>query len=255
MSKLGWKDTRLGMLSTLYVTLLLIFFLNVVNIVLRYSKLCNNCYCVRWDCNVIYRYQLKLTISHTEGEINMYGVEILVREHDNILRIAEVMRMASLAVLEGREVNTEDFEDMVEFVRNYADKHHHGKEEDILFVYMKNELGKVGENLIQHGMLVEHDLGRLHIKQLYEAAQEYKKSQSSMAKLDIITNAVCYSDLIKRHIGKENEVVFTYGEKNLSEESRNKVDVMTKEMEENAENEGIQKKYISLLEHLERIYL
>ena len=185
----------------------------------------------------------------------MYGVEVLVKEHDNIMRLAKVMRKASLAILEGREVCVNDFYDMVDFVRNYADKHHHGKEEDILFLYMREELGKVGENLIQHGMLVEHDLGRLHIKQLYEALQEYRQSQSAMAKLDIITNAVSYSDLIKRHIAKENEVVFIYGEKNISEDSRNKVNMLTKEMEDKAEIEGIQRKYIELLEHLENSYL
>ena len=185
----------------------------------------------------------------------MYGVEILVKEHDNILRMAQVMRMASLSILEGKEVCSEDFLDMVDFVRNYADKHHHGKEEDILFVFMKEELGKVGENIIQHGMLVEHDLGRLHIKRLYEAVINYKNNPSNMDKVDIITNAVCYSDLIKTHIAKENEVVFTYGERQLCEESKNKVDEATKLMEDKAEEEGIQSKYLELLKRLEEIYI
>ncbi len=184
----------------------------------------------------------------------MYGVEVLVKEHDNIMRMAEVMRMASLVVMEGQAVKPEDFRAMVEFVRMYADKHHHGKEEDILFVYMKKELGKVGENLIQHGMLVEHDLGRLHIKQLDEAIMEYEASESNMAKLDIIVNAVCYSDLIKRHIAKENEVVFTYGEKALSEGSKGIVDEQTKKMEDKASAEGTQEKYLTMLERLEQKY-
>ncbi len=185
----------------------------------------------------------------------MYGVEILVQEHEHIMRMAEVMREASLALLEGKDVNKDDFESMIDFVRNYADKHHHGKEEDLLFLYMREELGKIGENLIQHGMLVEHDLGRLHIRQLEEAINEYEETKSNMAKLNIITNAVCYSDLIKRHIGKENEVVFPYGEKNVSEESRDKVNVVTKEIEDKAKKEGIQAKYLGILEQLEKTYL
>ncbi len=185
----------------------------------------------------------------------MNGVKVLVEEHDNIMRMAEVMRLASLAVLEGKEVNTSDFEAMADFVINYADKHHHGKEEDILFQYMKEELGKIGENLIQHGMLVEHDLGRLHIRQMMEGINEYKTSKSNMAKLTIITNAVSYSDLIKRHIGKENQVVFTYGEKNLKEETLLMVNTLTKKKEEEAKKEGIQEKYLSLLNKLEDIYI
>lgn len=185
----------------------------------------------------------------------MYGVEILVLEHENILRMAEVMRKASLSVMEGNEVYPNDFIDMVDFVRNYADKHHHGKEEELLFVYMKEELGKMGENLIQHGMLVEHDLGRLFIRQLDEATNEYRNSGSKMSKMDIVVNAVAYSDLIKRHIGKENEVVFTYGEKHLSEESLTKVNTLTKEFEDKATENGVQEKYLSMLDNLEKKYL
>lgn len=185
----------------------------------------------------------------------MYGVEILVSEHDNIVRMAEVMRKASLYVMEGNEVCPNDILDMVDFVRSYADKHHHGKEEEILFAYMLEELGKMGDNLIRHGMLVEHDLGRLFIRQLYEATLEYKNSKSKMAKLDIVVNATAYSDLIKRHIGKENEVVFTYGEKHLRKESLQKVDSLTKEIEDKALADGVQEKYLSILERLEKKYL
>ena len=184
----------------------------------------------------------------------MFGVEILVEEHENIKRMAKVMRAASLQVLNGGNLIVEDFNQMKDFVRNYADKHHHKKEEDILFDYMKKELGKIAENLITHGMLVEHDLGRLHMSELEKALISFKEHPNEDAKLDILANTTAYTYLIQRHIEKENAVVFTYGEKNLSEDSRELVNEKTKNMEEEASRNGIQKKYLDMLEELELKY-
>lgn len=44
-----------------------------------------------------------------------------------------------------------------------ADEHHHGKEEKFLFPEMVERLGRIAENLVTHGMLVEHDRGRAHV--------------------------------------------------------------------------------------------
>lgn len=184
----------------------------------------------------------------------MFGVDILVKEHENIKRMAKVMRAASLHVSRGGELVTKDFYQMLDFVRNYADKHHHKKEEDILFDYMKKELGKLAQNLITNGMLVEHDLGRLHMRELEAALQSYDANKNEDAKLDIIVNATAYTYLINRHIEKENEVVFTFGEKNLTEGSRIIVNQRTKEMEDNATKEGLQERYLKILEELEKKY-
>ena len=185
----------------------------------------------------------------------MYGVELLVSEHEIIKRMAAVMRTASLKVMNGGELVVEDFDKMVDFVRHYADGHHHRKEENILFDYMKKELGTVAEKLITHGMMVEHDLGRLHMQELDVALRCYEKESNDDAKLDVIVNATAYTYLINRHIDKENSVVFSFGEKNLKEDSRHAVDKLTKEVEAQATDDGIQNKYIAILEELEGKYL
>ncbi|WP_167959129.1 hemerythrin domain-containing protein [Anaerosporobacter faecicola] len=186
----------------------------------------------------------------------MYGVEVLVNEHDQIMRMANVMRRASLHVLNGGDLVVQDFDHMVDFVRNYADQHHHRKEEKLLFDYMVKELGNIGINLVKHGMLVEHDLGRLYMAELDQALRAYENdADNSDAKLDIITNTTAYTYLIKRHIAKENEVVFTFGEKNLKEESKAYIDKQTKIIEEEAQEIGVQVKYMGILEELEKKYL
>ncbi|WP_099469432.1 hemerythrin domain-containing protein [Konateibacter massiliensis] len=185
----------------------------------------------------------------------MYSVELMVMEHDNILRLIDVVRAACCQVIEGRDVNDEDFRKMIEFARNYADKHHHGKEEQILFLEMTNHLGTVGANLIQHGMLVEHDLGRRYMMDLEAALNQYKEEPKTEYKLEILANAAGYANLLTRHIGKENEVVYTYAEKSLAEDILKSVDERVKVFEDEATENKIQEKYLSILKELEEKYL
>lgn len=184
----------------------------------------------------------------------MYSVELMVMEHDNILRFIDVVKKACCQIIEGREVDDADFRKMIEFARNYADKHHHGKEEQILFAEMTNRLGSIGTNLIQHGMLVEHDLGRRHILDLETALNQYKEEPKVDYKLEIIAGAAGYANLLTRHIEKENQVVYPYGEKNLGEEVLQSVDERVRAFEQEATAQNIQDQYLDILKELAEKY-
>lgn len=184
----------------------------------------------------------------------MSSIELMVKEHDNILRMLKVVRNACLRVMNGGEVNYDDFKNMIDFIRNYADKHHHGKEEKFLFKEMQANLGQLGVNLITHGMLVEHDLGRLYMKDLEDALSNFKNGNEE-SKLDIIANAVGYTNLLKRHIAKENDAVYKFGETKLPKEILEQVNLKSEEFEKEAEKQGTQKYYLDLLESLEKEYI
>lgn len=182
------------------------------------------------------------------------AVELMISEHKNILRFNHAMRNACISILAGKEVYIEDFRKMILFARNYADKHHHGKEEQILFKEMVEHLGKTGANLITHGMLVEHDLGRLFILELEAALDDYSTEPTIEARLDIIANAVGYTKLLKRHIDKEDEVVYTYAQKQLSKELLADINLRTDAFEKQAEASGVQKNCYNILIELENKY-
>lgn len=184
----------------------------------------------------------------------MDSVKLMVEEHIYIKRMLKVVRAACFLVLKGKEINYEDFYEMMDFIKNYADDHHHGKEEKFLFKEMTDHLGTVGTNLISHGMLVEHDYGRLYMSEL-RAALERVKAGDEESKLDVIANAVGYTNHLERHITKEDAVVYTYGEQHLSKEILDKINQQTEEFEEKAEKEGTQKFYKELLEQLESKYV
>ncbi len=184
----------------------------------------------------------------------MNSVEIMVMEHEYILRMLKVVRKASFKVMKGEEINYEDFNKMIEFIRQYADAHHHGKEEKFLFKEMQTKLGKLGENLITHGMLVEHDFGRLYMSDLTDALQRVKNGDEE-SKLDVISNAVGYTNLLKRHISKENDAVYSFGETKLPKEVIEEINLKTEEFEKEAEKNGTQKYFIDMLENMEKKYL
>ncbi|MDO4534430.1 MAG: hemerythrin domain-containing protein [Clostridium perfringens] len=181
----------------------------------------------------------------------MNAIEIMNDEHRNISRMLKVVRVCCYKVLKGEEINYHDFYKIVEFIVEYADKHHHKKEEIILFNRMIENLGVVSQKLVQNGMLVEHDLGRLHIAQLREALENVKNGNEE-GKLDIIANAISYTHLLERHIDKEDNVVYKYAERELDKSILELIDKECIEFEE--KDRDIKVKYLSLLEELERKY-
>ncbi len=118
---------------------------------------------------------------------------------------------------------------------------------------MVDRLGKMGSNLITHGMLVEHDWGRLFIRELNDALERTKSGEEE-SKLDVIANAIGYANHLARHIGKEDRVVYTYAEKQLDKEVIESVNEQTRLFEEDATKQGIQVRYLKMLEELEEKY-
>lgn len=183
----------------------------------------------------------------------MNSIKLMMEEHQYILRMLAVVRKACYGVMKGDPIHYEDFEKMIDFIRNYADAHHHGKEEKLLFQEMVTHLGPLGNKLITHGMLVEHDSGRLFISELVEALDRVRKGDDE-SRLDVIANAISYTHLLKRHIDKEDSVVYTFAERQLSSEILDKVNKETVLFEQEAEQKGIQSKYQKLVEELELKY-
>lgn len=176
--------------------------------------------------------------------------ELMVEEHKYIKRMLQVIRKVCNRILNGEEVQYEVFYKIIDFVRNYADKHHHGKEETMLFTRMMEELGPTAEKLIRHGMNVEHDLGRLHMQEL-ESAVGRVLAGDRESRLDVIANAISYTHLLYRHIDKEDGVVYKYAQNNLPATTIERLEKECSEFEKNAEDAHTQKKYLELLETLE----
>lgn len=184
----------------------------------------------------------------------MNAVEMMMEEHKSIKRMLVVMRKACYKVMQEEAINYEDFATMIDFVRSYADAHHHGKEEKFLFNQMVEHLGALGEKLIRGGMLVEHDLGRLYMKELEEALERTKQGDEE-SRLDVIANAISYTHLLERHIAKEDEVVYTFAMNRLPAEVIEEVNRACQTFEEETNKQGVQNHYLEVLNQLEDKYV
>ena len=182
------------------------------------------------------------------------SVILMEEDHANINRALGVIRNICLQLMQGGEVPDEDFREIIQFVREYADKHHHGKEEKFLFPVMVKKLGPVGEKLVTNGMLVEHDLGRADVLSLETALNEYKKNARLELKLDILSYAMAYAHLLQLHIEKENSVVYPFAERGLSEEDFKDINEKSQAFEDEQTAKGVQKHYLDILEKLEKKY-
>ena len=138
------------------------------------------------------------------------AIQLLVNEHKKILAAAEKIAEECEKIKKGKNVDDEFFRKVIEFVRNYADKFHHAKEEDILFKELCSNEGKLHCNPVEQ-MLYEHNIGRDFIKGLEEGM---KKRNRKM----VVDNAIGYVHLIREHIFKEDNILYPMAEQVLSKQ-------------------------------------
>lgn len=180
----------------------------------------------------------------------MMAVQILRDEHQNILRMLKVVKSLCIHTFNTKEVYYKGYRDAIDFIKNYADKFHHGKEEDILFEKMSEELGDAIRLGPIHGMLTEHDLGRLYIKNLEDALLEAENG-NDYAKVDIIANATAYTDLLYRHIDKEDNALFNFAELRLDSATINQLNIEFEKAQDYLNAQAVEEKYLTMLGELE----
>ncbi|MDO5017714.1 MAG: hemerythrin domain-containing protein [Lagierella massiliensis] len=177
----------------------------------------------------------------------MNSIKILVKEHEEISKLLNRLEEECAKILKGSTIDYEFFEASIEFIRSYADKVHHMKEEDILFKHMTSNLGVPAQKLINHGMLVEHQLGRHYITELEKHLNNYKEFSDIKDRVQIIAYTMSYVNILRMHIEKENSVVYPFGEKNLPEEVK---DIVERESKDRLEED---KKVLERKEELLKI--
>src|SRR5660397_288905 len=101
----------------------------------------------------------------------------LEKEHENIRRMLEVVREMIRRLEAEDPVEADDVQAAIDFIREYADRSHHAKEEDLLFPAM-GEAGFPPEGGPVAVMLDEHDEGRAYVTSMEEGLQQYRGVRS-----------------------------------------------------------------------------
>ena len=103
----------------------------------------------------------------------------------------------------------------IDFIRNYADKFHHAKEEDILFIELNKDSANMHCNPTEQ-MLYEHNLGRQYIKDLVAGLAENNSAK-------VLARARGYSNLLKDHIYKEDNILYPLADEVLSDKIKDEM--------------------------------
>jgi len=134
---------------------------------------------------------------------------------------------------------------VVDFIRIYADRTHHGKEEDILFKRLENKQLPDQDRRIMDELLDEHVLGRKTTKELVEANAQYRVGEKTALAV-IVSKLKRLVDFYPKHIEKEDKVFFPAYMQYLSDEEDQ---LLLKEFYD-FDREMIHEKYKIVLENL-----
>ncbi len=183
----------------------------------------------------------------------MKATEELMKEHRGIELMLRVLEVISLRAEAEEPLEHEDLDGIVDFLTIFADKCHHGKEEDLLFPAMEaagipREGGPIGV------MLAEHAACRSIVKRLTAAVEEYKAHHGD-ASARIASAARDYVKLLTQHIRKEERVLYPIAEGKLSTEKDAELVEAFEKLEHERIGSGKHEEFHSLLHHLERAYL
>ncbi len=128
-------------------------------------------------------------------------------EHRLIERMLSVIQDTLAEVEKNRKIDPSFVDTAVDFMRIYADRTHHGKEEDILFRALNSKDLSDADRRIMNELLEEHVSGRSTTRTLVEANTRYKNGDTP-ALGDVVSCLHTLVDFYPRHIEKEDKVFF-----------------------------------------------
>jgi hemerythrin-like domain-containing protein len=172
---------------------------------------------------------------------------VMVEEHKLILRMIALVEQNAARLEAENFRDWRFFLDAVDFIRNYADRFHHAKEEDVLFrEFLAN--GMPRENSPVAAMLMAHDQGRAFVRGMEEAARKALAGEGGQEGA-ASENARGYAALLRDHIDKEDHILYPLAERILPEAVRPRM--LADYAAAEAKTPGLEEKYRRLVEGYE----
>ena len=131
----------------------------------------------------------------------------LMIEHRLIERLLARVRHELAQIEATGRVDPHFIDTVVDFVRVYADRTHHGKEEDILFRQLADRPLSDQDKKIMAELISEHAFGRQTTRELVEANERYRHGEEA-ALTEIAARLTVLTEFYPRHIAKEDKVFF-----------------------------------------------
>jgi hemerythrin-like domain-containing protein len=131
----------------------------------------------------------------------------LMIEHRLIERMISVIKHNLTQIESTREADPVFVDTAVDFIRTYADRTHHGKEEDILFRNLGKRNLSTDDQRVMQELIDEHVFGRRTTQALVNANARYRNGDKTALR-DIISKLRTITEFYPEHIEKEDRVFF-----------------------------------------------
>jgi hemerythrin-like domain-containing protein len=137
----------------------------------------------------------------------MMPIGPMMIEHRLIERMIAVMRNELDRFLREKKADPQIITTFVDFVRTYADRCHHGKEEDILFRELKKKALSEEHRDTMNQLVKDHQWARQQTRDLVNATEKYGAGDEDMF-LIITARLNALTEFYPQHIEKEDKHFF-----------------------------------------------
>ena len=189
---------------------------------------------------------MEQTVSHGCGCVH-HGekpTQILSDEHRVIERV-----IGAVEAMVSRPIGAlEPWKKALDFIRHFADRCHHYKEEKVLFPALEehgipNDGGPIGM------MLIEHEEGRAYVRSML-AAISLLETGNQAAKDSLVTSAQAYCRLLREHIQKEDDILFRMADEVIPVDEQKELLKSFEAHESEEMGAGAHEKYLKIAEEL-----
>jgi hemerythrin-like domain-containing protein len=136
---------------------------------------------------------------------------------------------------------------VVDFIRTYADRTHHGKEEDILFKALETKKLDAQDEKIMNELIEEHKQARSKVKEIVDLNGKYKNGDRAVVS-SIKQIIIWLTKFYPVHIRKEDAVFFPNTEKYFDKSEMDAMLNRFHEFDRNMIHEKYQNVYKSICE-------
>ncbi|TFG16642.1 MAG: cation-binding protein [Promethearchaeota archaeon] len=176
----------------------------------------------------------------------MMPIGPLMIEHRLIEKMIALMDKEITKMKKYAKANPLFIDIAVDFIRMYADRTHHGKEEDILFRDLEKKDLSPNHSKIMEELVEEHVMARNMVRKLVDAKNQYEKGNVRVLD-EIIEIMVKLTEFYPKHIEKEDKHFFIPVMKYFTQEEQ---DAMLEEFWE-FDKMLIHEKYKTVVENLQ----
>ncbi len=175
---------------------------------------------------------------------------LLMIEHRLIEKMLALIDLEIKKSLNESKIDSLFIDSAVDFIRTYADRTHHGKEEDILFKELEKKNISAPDMKMMLELIEDHKKARKTVRELVESNEKYLKGAKD--EFDIIIQKLKWLiEFYPRHIKKEDASFFPDTEKYFSQAE---LDILLKKYEDFDRN-MIHEKYSNLISQLKERFL